>query len=93
MEFNNSNYEDAQSIENKNFNEENHSQYNIDDENQFSNLQINDYYKENGINLTKNGNNDNSFINNYYSTPRELQTKFETENKITYCASCSCQIF
>ena len=93
MELNNSNYEDAQSNENKKDNEENNSQFNIDEENQFSNLQINDYYKENGINLTKHGNNDNSFINNYYSTPRELQTKFETENRITYCASCSCQIF
>ena len=93
MELNNSNYEDAQSKENKKGNEESNSQFNMDDENQFSNLQINDYYKENGINLSKNGNNDNSLINSYYSTLRELQTKFETENKITYCASCSCQIF
>ena len=93
MELNNSNYEDAQSKENKKGNEESNSQFNMDEENQFSNLQINDYYKENGINLSRNGNNDNSLINSYYSTPRELQTKFETENRITYCASCSCQIF
>ena len=90
MELNNSDYEDAQSKEDKKGIEENNSQFNIDEDNQFSNLQINDYYQENGINFNKN---DNAFINNYYMTPRETQTKFETENKITYCASCSCEIF
>ena len=42
---------------------------------------------------TDNIDNNNSKMNSLYSSPRQNETIFETENKISYCSTCTCKIF
>ena len=43
--------------------------------------------------INMNNNNNGSNLNSNYLTPRQSETKFEIENKGSFCSNCKCLIF
>ena len=48
---------------------------------------------ETNILINNSTNNDDPENNSKYSSPRQIETKFETEKSISYCSTCTCIIF
>ena len=106
MERNSSKYEDAQSkgsnsdlyINNNNIymNYSNQKYTNQRKENKrYNNMPEINIIMKNTDNIDNINNiyNNNSKMNSLYSSPRQNETIFETEKKISYCSTCTCNIF